>query len=68
MSVGENLWDCGVCWSKSGIVSASGKRCVLNLTNIKEASTFVRDIWLRPQLGGTNHGAGVGAAAEGRKD
>ena len=66
MSVGDDLLDRGVCWKKSGIVSAFGKRGVLNLMDTRESSTSVGDIWSRLQSGGTYHGAGSGYAAAGR--
>ena len=45
VSVGDNLWDRGVCCSKSGIVSAYGDQGACNLMDIVAASTYVGDIF-----------------------
>ena len=68
MSVGDDLWNRGVCWAKLVIVSASGERGVCNVMEIVGALTFVGDIWSRRQLGGTDHGARAGDAAVGRNN
>ena len=68
VSVGDDSWDCVVCWEKSGIVLVFGKRGVCSLMEISGTSTYVRYIWLKLRSGGTNHGAGAGAAAAGRNN
>ena len=68
MSVGDNSWERGVCWTKSGIVLAFGKQGFCNLMDIDGASTSVGDIWSRLQSGETDHCAGVGSAAAGRNN
>ena len=65
--VGDDLWDRGVCWGKSGILLASGERGAHNLMDIIVAPIYAGDIWSGIGLVGTNHGAVGGAAAEGRK-
>ena len=68
MLVGEYSWDRGVCWEKLGIVSLSGEQGVYNLMEIVGSLTSVVNICLRLQPGGTNHGAGTGAATSGRNN
>ena len=67
-AVGDNLWDRSVCWVKLGIVSAYGNQGSRNLMKTVGASTYFGDIWLKIGLVGTDHGAGAGAAAAGRKN
>ena len=66
VSVGDDSWDCGACWAKLGIVSASGKQGVCNLMEIVGASISVGDIWSILQSGGNNHVAVSVATAAGR--
>ena len=67
-AVGDNLWDCGVCWGKLGIVLASGEQGDFNLMEIFGAPKYVGKIWSGVGLVGTYHGAGAGDVAAVRKN
>ena len=57
MVVGDNSWDCGVCWEKLGGTLASDNGGARDLTEIVGAQTSVAYSWLGITSVETDHGA-----------
>ena len=57
MVVGDNSWDCGVCWEKLGGTLASDDGGARDLTEIVGAQTSVAYSWLGITSVETDHGA-----------
>ena len=66
--VGDDLWDRGVCWGKSGILLASGERGARNLVDIVGSLMSVGDIWLGIGSGETDHRSRAGTVVMGREN